>query len=86
MYNIFLEALDGKVITPRTGKIAVKGKIKKLPENGDYLMVVFDENEGTESPGVFTEINGLEQVRNEYKYFDYSKRPFKITVVENELT
>lgn len=81
MYKIILEALDGKVITPRTGKAIVKGEIIKLPENDDYLMIVFDESEGTESPGVFTEVNGLEQVENEYKYFDYQKRPFKITVV-----
>lgn len=81
MRKIILEALDGKIITPRTGKVVVKGEIRKLPENGEYLMVIFDENENTESPGVFTEINGLEQVENEYKYFDYSKRPFKITVV-----
>lgn len=81
MYKIILEALDGKVITPRTGKVAVKGVIEKLPENDDYLMIVFDESEGTESPGVFTEVNGLEQIKNEYKYFDYSNRPYKITVV-----
>lgn len=81
MHKIILESLDGEVITPRTGKIAVKGEIRKLPENGDYLMVIFDESEDTVSPGVCTEINGLEQVENEYKYFDYSKRPFKITVV-----
>lgn len=82
MINIILETLDGTVITPRTGKNIVRGSIKKLPEEKDYLMVIFDESEGTESPGVFTEINGLEQVKNEYRYSDYSKRPFKITVLD----
>lgn len=82
MINIILEALDGIVITPRTGKTSVKGVIKKLPEEKDYLMVVFDESEGTDSPGVFTEINNLERIENEYRYSDYSKRPFKITVLD----
>lgn len=82
MYKIILEALDNVVITPRTGKTIVKGSIKKLPEEKDYLMVVFDESEGTESPGVFTEINNLERIENEYRYSDYSKRPFKITVLD----
>lgn len=82
MINIILEALDGVVITPRTGRTVVKGEIKKLPEEKDYLMVIFDESEGTESPGVFTEINNLERIKNEYRYSDYSKRPFKITVLD----
>jgi len=79
MINVIFEALDGKVITPRTGKQSVKGQIRKLPENDDYLMVMYDDN--CESPGVFTEINGLEQIDNEYRYVDYNRRPFKITVV-----
>lgn len=82
MHKIILEALDGKVITPRTGKVAVKGDIRKLPEENDYLMVVFAEEELTESPGVFVAINGLETLGNEYRFSDDKKRPFKITVVE----
>ena len=83
MHKVILEALDGKVITPRTGKAIVKGEIKKLPEEQDYLMVMFAEKELTESPGVFIAINGLETLGNEYRFSDDSKRPFKITVVEN---
>jgi hypothetical protein len=80
--KVMLEALDNKVITKRTGKTKALGKIKKLPENGDYLMVVFDESENIESPGVYTEINNLEQINKEYRYYDYDDRPFKITLVD----
>lgn len=86
MIKVILEALDGNVITPRTGKSKVKGSIKALPKEDDYLMVIFDESEGTESPGVFTEINNLELIGNEYRYIDYDNRNFSITVIENELT
>ena len=82
MIKVILEALDGKVITPRTGKSTVKGEVRKIPEEEDYLMVIFDESEGTESPGAFVAINGLEILGNEYRFSDGTKRPFKITVVK----
>jgi hypothetical protein len=78
--KIIIEALDSKVITPRTGKSRVNGSIKALPKEDDYLMVIFDESEGTESPGVFTKINNLELIGNEYRYIDYNNRNFSIIV------
>lgn len=83
MIKVILEALDGEVITPRTGKSTVKGVIRALPKEDDYLMVVFDESEGTESPGVFTEINNLELIGNEYRYVDHDNRNFSIVVLDD---
>lgn len=82
MHKIILEASDGKVITPRTGRTTVKGEIRKLPENDDYLMVIFDESEATESPGVYVAVNGLESIGKEYRFSDDGKRPFKIILEE----
>lgn len=82
MIKIILEALDGEVITKRTGKSKVKGEIRSLPREKDYLLVVFDESEDTESPGVFTEINNLELIGSEYRYRDYDNRLFSIKILE----
>lgn len=80
MVKITLEALDNKVVTRRTGKSKVRGDIRKLPQEGDYLMIIFDEEEKTESPGVYVAINGLEIIGNEYRFSDDGKRPFKISI------
>ena len=40
----------------------------------------FDEEEKTESPGVYVAINGLEIIGNEYRFSDDGKRPFKISI------
>lgn len=82
MIRVTMKALDNKVITPRTGKQEVKGSVRKIPENGDYLMVIFDEEERTESPGVFTEINNLELIDKEYRYIDNDGRLFSLTIME----
>jgi hypothetical protein len=80
MIKITLEAQDGKNITKRTGKSKITGTIKGLPQDGDYLLVSYNKEEETESPGVFIDINNVENIDNEYRFSDFNDRQFKITV------
>jgi hypothetical protein len=78
--KIVMEALDSNPITPRTGKAKVKAEIPSFPEEGKKLFC-FYRDEDCESPGVHIETNGIEQMGNEIKFYNYEKRAFKITLV-----
>lgn len=81
MTKVILEALDQVAITPRTGKFKVQGVCETLPTENSRLMVFYDANENTESPGVVMYPEGIERLGNEFKFFDTAKRPFKLTIV-----
>lgn len=81
MIKITIESLDGKVITPRTGKTKCTGWCREVPSHRDYLHIYY-LNEDCESPGVAIETNQVEQINNEYNFVDSAKRPFKITVLD----
>lgn len=81
MYLVELEALDGNPITPRTGKNKVMAKTVKLPTEGDVLMLFYID-EDCESPGVRIATDCIDQIEDEYKFFDDSKRPFKIKLIK----
>ena len=80
MIIVELESLDNKVITPRTGKTKVIAETTHLPIEGKRQSFIY-LNEDCESPGVYIETNGIEQMGNEIKFFDYEKRPFKLKVM-----
>lgn len=80
MLKVKLEALDNKVITPRTGKTLVIGEIPYLPQEGRRLTCLY-LNEDCESPGVNIETNGIERIGDQIKFYDYEQRPFKITLI-----
>lgn len=81
MYRVKIEALDGKVITERTGKVSCIANTQTLPKNGAYHLFFYHE-EDCESPGCAIDINGLEILDKEYKFYDYHDRPFKMTIIE----
>lgn len=80
LIKVELEALDNKVITPRTGKTKVIAEIIHLPIEGKLLSFIY-LNEKCESPGVIIETNSVERIGDEIKFFDYEKRPFKIKIL-----
>lgn len=82
LIKVELESLDGKVITTRTGKTKVVAEATHLPIEGMKQSFIY-VNEDCESPGVHIETNGIEQIGNEIKFFDYEKRPFKIKILSN---
>ena len=75
MIKVELEALDNKFITPRTEKSKVNATVPAIPQENDYAIFMY-ENEPCPSPGVAIEINCLERLGNEYKFYDSSHRPF----------
>jgi hypothetical protein len=81
MIKVKFESLDNEFITPRTGKTSVYGEINHMPIEGEKLTCIY-VNEDCESPGVFTETHRIEKLGNEIKFFDFTKRPFKITILE----
>lgn len=85
LIKVELEALDGKAITPRTGKTKVMAQTTHLPVEGMRQSFIY-VNEDCESPGVYIETNGIEQLNNEIKFFDYEKRPFKVTILKDKAT
>lgn len=76
-----LEALDGKVITLRTGKSTVMVETLYPLIEGGYRSFMYD-NENCESPGVYIVTDGIEQIGNEIKFYDMNRRAFKLTIVE----
>lgn len=80
MRKVKLEALDNLPITPKTGKSSVIGELPRLPVEGQKIICFYLDDE-CESPGVSIETNCVEQINNEIKFFDYAKRPFKITLI-----
>lgn len=81
MYKVILEVLDNKPITKRTGKSRVNAIMETLPEEGGYHKFLYDE-EDCKSPGIFCATDCVEQNRNEIKFLDINKRPFKVTIKE----
>lgn len=80
MISCELEALDGKPITPRTGKALVKAETMHLPVEKGISIFIYD-NETCESPGVHIATDNLENIGNEYRFFDDAKRPFRMTIL-----
>lgn len=81
MIKVKLEALDGKPITERTGKSTVNAETQSYPVEGGYHYF-FYVNEDCESPGVAIATDGIETLGKEAKFYDHTKRPFKITYLE----
>lgn len=81
MIKVELEALDGKPITERTGKTKVRAFTNEAPKEKNYQSFFYD-NEDCESPGVYIGIHGVESIGKEYRFNDYEKRPFKVTIIE----
>ena len=79
MIKVTLEALDGSPITPRTEKSKVNAQYIHELKEGNYHAFYYD-NEDCPSPGVCIYIKGLEQLGNEYKFYDYDNRIFKVTI------
>lgn len=79
--KVEVEALDGNVITPRTGKSKCEGFILESPVENERFTVFWAPEENTESPGVSIEVNGLDKLGSEYRFFDHDKRPFRVTVL-----
>ena len=79
MIKVLLEALDEKVITPRTGKSKVLAETSRLPIEGEVQEFYYLEK--CESPGARIATDGIEKMDNEIKFFDDAKRPFKITIL-----
>ena len=78
--KVKLESLDGQVITPRTGKTSVLAELIYLPHEGQTITCMYLD-EDCESPGVRMETNGIEQYGSEIKFYDYDRRPFKLTLI-----
>ena len=79
--RVKLESLDNKPITERTGKTSVIAETNRLPVERKIQTFMY-ENEDCESPGVSIQTNGIEIISNQIKFFDHSRRPFMITILD----
>lgn len=76
-----LEALDKKPITERTGAFRIKATTDKIPQEGGYQFFFYVDK--VDSPGVAIATDGIERIGNEIKFFDLTKRPFKMTILKS---
>lgn len=81
MFKVQVEALDGKVITPRTGRVISIGECEELPAKESNFFVYWLPGETEESPGIWSRIVFVENIDNVYKYVDAVGRRFLVTVL-----
>ena len=84
MTNGVLRALDDKVLTERTGKVACKGSFTTLPIKNMGFAFYYDKGESRHdtdpSPGIWVECTLVENIGNVYRMFDTDKRQFELIV------
>lgn len=80
-YKVKIEALDGQVITPRTGQSSCEAVTYDLPVENGFIHLYYKDTT-IESPGVRISIHDLEQKGNQYKFNDYEGRPFLLTLLD----
>jgi hypothetical protein len=73
-----LTALDGKVITRRTGSHTVTGLVEKLPEVTRTFIIIYSGHTCS-SPGTSMWVRDLEIVYNGYIITDEGFRKYKLS-------
>lgn len=80
-YRVMLTALDDQVITKRTGRIEVIATCNRLPNEGDYIMFLYEDRK-IESPGVAIATDNVVENNNRYFFNDNQKRQFMVRILE----